>query len=288
LSKFDIFVRLVAGWCGVRLLSQARNCSFLLNVQIGWGAIQWVQGFFPELKRSELEFSNSPPSSAEVKSGESCASALPVWIHVVHEDHWISTQQCRLSLNGHVCCLGVEVLLCYSQACPLFEEFLESGKYRDIQCTQRCKQSTHWSCMKVMNYWHILNFYGYYAVVSFLTLYNQCLKSLCSRSSRTALGHTQPPIQWIAVFASPLPSRVERLERQVDLSPPSSAEITNEWSRKRLRGVGRDGCNFDRKYAIRASLFQWLVGPCHHGMAHLQIADGGTDSNMEGRCENIE
>lgn len=44
-------------------------------------------GFFPELKRSELEFGNSPSSSAQVKNGESCASALPVWIHVVHEDH---------------------------------------------------------------------------------------------------------------------------------------------------------------------------------------------------------
>ena len=32
--------------------------------------------------------------------------------------------------------------------------------------------------------------------------------------------------------------------RQVDLSPPSSSEVRNEWSRKRLRGVGRDGCNF--------------------------------------------
>jgi hypothetical protein len=27
------------------------------------------------------------------------------------------------------------------------------------------------------------------------------------------------------------------------------------------------------------------VGPCHHGMARLQVADGGTASYMEGRCE---
>jgi hypothetical protein len=27
------------------------------------------------------------------------------------------------------------------------------------------------------------------------------------------------------------------------------------------------------------------VGPCHHGMALPQVADGGTASNMEGSCE---
>jgi hypothetical protein len=27
------------------------------------------------------------------------------------------------------------------------------------------------------------------------------------------------------------------------------------------------------------------VGPCHHGMARPQVADGGTTSNMEGSCE---
>jgi hypothetical protein len=29
-------------------------------------------------------------------------------------------------------------------------------------------------------------------------------------------------------------------------------------------------------------------GPCHHGMARLQVADGGTASKMEGSCEYIE
>ena len=27
------------------------------------------------------------------------------------------------------------------------------------------------------------------------------------------------------------------------------------------------------------------VGPCHHGMARLRVADGGKASNMEGSCE---
>jgi hypothetical protein len=30
------------------------------------------------------------------------------------------------------------------------------------------------------------------------------------------------------------------------------------------------------------------VGPCHHGMARLQVADGGTASDMEGSCEYIK
>ena len=30
------------------------------------------------------------------------------------------------------------------------------------------------------------------------------------------------------------------------------------------------------------------VGPCHHGMARPRFADGGTVSNMEGSCEQIE
>ena len=28
-----------------------------------------------------------------------------------------------------------------------------------------------------------------------------------------------------------------------------------------------------------------FVGPCHHVMAHPQVADGGTACDMEGSCE---
>ena len=28
-----------------------------------------------------------------------------------------------------------------------------------------------------------------------------------------------------------------------------------------------------------------FVGPCHHGMARPQVADGGTASDMQGSCE---
>jgi len=32
----------------------------------------------------------------------------------------------------------------------------------------------------------------------------------------------------------------------------------------------------------------WCMGPCHHGMARLQVADGGTASFMEDSYEYIE
>ena len=33
------------------------------------------------------------------------------------------------------------------------------------------------------------------------------------------------------------------------------------------------------------NIFSVFVGPCHHGMARPQVADGGTASDMEGSCE---
>jgi hypothetical protein len=45
--------------------------------------------------------------------------------------------------------------------------------------------------------------------------------------SRTALGSTQPPIQWVL---GTLSLGVKRLGREVDHSLPSSAEVKNVWS----------------------------------------------------------
>jgi len=49
---------------------------------------------------------------------------------------------------------------------------------------------------------------------------------LLTTASRTALGPTQPPIQWIleAVYLG-----VKRSRREADHSPPSSAEVNNAW-----------------------------------------------------------
>jgi hypothetical protein len=45
--------------------------------------------------------------------------------------------------------------------------------------------------------------------------------------SRTALGPTQPPIQWVLEALS---LGVKWLESEVDHSSPSSAEVKNAWS----------------------------------------------------------
>jgi hypothetical protein len=45
-------------------------------------------------------------------------------------------------------------------------------------------------------------------------------------ASRTALGPTQPPIQWVP---GALPLRVKRSGHEADVSPPSSAEVKNAW-----------------------------------------------------------
>jgi hypothetical protein len=46
-------------------------------------------------------------------------------------------------------------------------------------------------------------------------------------TSRTALGPTHPPIQWVP---GALPLGVKRPGREADHSPPSSAEVKNTWS----------------------------------------------------------
>jgi hypothetical protein len=62
---------------------------------------------------------------------------------------------------------------------------------------------------------------------------------LFTTASRTALGPTQPPIQWVPGAPS---LGVKRLWREADHSPPSSAEVKNSWSYTstppiRLQGV---------------------------------------------------
>jgi hypothetical protein len=47
-----------------------------------------------------------------------------------------------------------------------------------------------------------------------------------SKSSRSALRSTQPPIQWVL---GALSLGVKRLGREVDHSPPISAEVKKMW-----------------------------------------------------------
>jgi hypothetical protein len=50
---------------------------------------------------------------------------------------------------------------------------------------------------------------------------------LFTTASRTALGPTQPPIQWVS---GALSLGVKRSGHEADHSPPSSAEVKNSWS----------------------------------------------------------
>jgi hypothetical protein len=50
---------------------------------------------------------------------------------------------------------------------------------------------------------------------------------LFTTASRTALGTTKPPIQWVP---GALSLGVKRPGREADHSPPSSAEVKNAWS----------------------------------------------------------
>jgi hypothetical protein len=50
---------------------------------------------------------------------------------------------------------------------------------------------------------------------------------LSTTVSRSALGPTQPPIQWVPRALSP---GVKRPRREADHSPPSNVEVRNAWS----------------------------------------------------------
>ena len=60
---------------------------------------------------------------------------------------------------------------------------------------------------------------------------------------------------------------------------------------EQLRNIGIINST-TRSHLVGSFYFKFLavaaVGPCYHGMARPQVADGGTTSYMEGSCEYIE
>ena len=55
-----------------------------------------------------------------------------------------------------------------------------------------------------------------------------------------------------------------------------------------MTAIHRDatlGAEGDKCFYFNSDYVAVFVGPCHHGMARPQVADGGTASDMEGSCE---
>ena len=76
-------------WSGVRSSDTAINFSLPQNVHTGSGfhPVQWLSGFFPEVKWPKREADISPPSSAVVKNGWSYPPPL-TWLHGMNSDNF--------------------------------------------------------------------------------------------------------------------------------------------------------------------------------------------------------
>jgi hypothetical protein len=96
---------------------------------------------------------------------------------------------------------------------------------------------------------------------------------LFTTASRPALGHTQPPIQWVP---GALSLGVKRLGREADHSPPSSSEVKNAW-----RNTSTPQYAFIARYSVKARgqlsfpwstirQYEWQRNP--HLLTHVDIA----------------
>jgi hypothetical protein len=83
-----------------------------------------------------------------------------------------------------------------------------------------CEQLTHPNCSQYSNWLWAGRPRGWSSSPG------RVKNSLFSMSSRPALGTTQPPIQWVPGALSP---GVKWLGREVDHSPPASAEVKKMW-----------------------------------------------------------
>jgi hypothetical protein len=97
------------------------------------------------------------------------------------------------------------------------------------------------------------------------------------RSSRPAVGPTQPPVQWVPVFLG----IVTRPGRDVDRSPPTSSEVKNEWNYTTipptcLPGAGRGISTFflaSLVFLRKGSRIVRLACNCRTATGSLNISD---------------
>jgi hypothetical protein len=79
---------------------------------------------------------------------------------------------------------------------------------------------------------------------------------LFTTASRLALGPTQPPRQWVPEALS---LRVKRPGREVDHSPPCSAEIENAWScTSSLQYAFMAWCSFKAQEQLHVFTFMYI------------------------------
>jgi hypothetical protein len=105
-------------------------------------------------------------------------------------------------------------------------------------------------------------------------------------ASRTALGPTQPPIQWVPGVLS---LGVKRPGREADHLPPSSAEVKNAWTiPPLLQYVFMAWCLVKHRDNFTFTFIKpCYVGSCHHDIARPQVADGEDGLQMWRVAANI-
>jgi hypothetical protein len=84
---------------------------------------------------------------------------------------------------------------------------------------------------------------------------------LFTTASRTALGPTQPPIQWVP---GTLSLRVKRQGREADHTPPSSAEVKNEWSYTSTSPIRLHGVVLRKKYILDSNIIVYTCASFTH------------------------
>jgi hypothetical protein len=276
--------RLWAGWLGfVSRQGQGIYFLFASASRLALGSapprVQWIPGTpSPRVKRPGREADHSPPSDAEVKNTWSCTSTHPYknikWKRLRYFEmmQWLIKESGQLtspreSMYTWHLLLGAREAQSMQWLVYGLDDWLSiPGRGRDLFLRHRSgphqtpyplstgiftegwsTRSDHSppSSAEVKNVWR----YTYTSPYVFTT------------ASRTALGFTQPPIQWVL---GALSLGVKRPGNEADHSLPSSAEVkecvelylhptTPSWHGSRLEKIHRDNFTFTFMYSWRGA-----------------------------------